>query len=246
MQFRIKNYSSTGRLYLFWVLPMTKEPTAVQSRRPNNKSVGFFTTNMNMSNIFRRPIRGLFGRPDQICQFQLIGLCLVGDHSTMDRLIILVGRLKKSMGPPKYFFKVHLVGRFVPLVGVMSRPVESPLKTTNYNLPVHSTSRMHPFEVITVLLPTIIYMTKILIISWKSYSGWLPCRVTKTTSSNLPCDSACWMHPFAAIHVFLPFMLTKKWPKYWKFHKKKKKKSPLDPPPPLGMPLVPWIRHCVR
>ena len=48
----------------------------------------------------------------------------------MDRLIILVGRLKKSMGPPKYFFKVHLVGRFVPLVGVISRPVESPLQSS--------------------------------------------------------------------------------------------------------------------
>ena len=42
---------------------------------------------------------------------------------------MLGGRLKKSMGPPKYFFRVHLVGRFVPLVGVISRPVESPLKS---------------------------------------------------------------------------------------------------------------------
>ena len=66
---------------------------------------------------------------DQICQFQLICLCLVGDHSTMKRLTILVGRLKKSMAPSKYFFKVHLVGRFVPLVSVISRPVESPLQT---------------------------------------------------------------------------------------------------------------------
>ena len=32
------------------------------------------------------------------------------------------------MAPPKYFFKVHLVGRFVPLVGVISRLVESPLE----------------------------------------------------------------------------------------------------------------------
>ena len=35
------------------------------------------------------------------------------------------------MRPPKYFFRVHLVGRFVPLVGVISRPVESPLYTCN-------------------------------------------------------------------------------------------------------------------
>ena len=33
----------------------------------------------------------------------------------------------KSMAPSKYFFKVHLVGRFVPLVGVISWSVESPL-----------------------------------------------------------------------------------------------------------------------
>ena len=46
----------------------------------------------------------------------------------MHRLTILVGRLNKSIAPPQYFFKVHLVGRFVPLVGVISRRVESPLK----------------------------------------------------------------------------------------------------------------------
>ena len=36
------------------------------------------------------------------------------------------------MAPPTYFFKIHLVGRFVPLVGVISRLVESPLKS-RYN-----------------------------------------------------------------------------------------------------------------
>ena len=46
----------------------------------------------------------------------------------MERLIILVGRLYKSVAPTKYFFKVSLVGRFMPLVGVIRRPVESPLK----------------------------------------------------------------------------------------------------------------------
>ena len=45
----------------------------------------------------------------------------------MERLIILVGRLYKSVAPTKYFFKVPLVGRFRPLVGVIHRPVESPL-----------------------------------------------------------------------------------------------------------------------
>ena len=44
--------------------------------------------------------------------------------------------LKKSMGPPKYFFRVHLVGRFVPLVGVISRPEESPLQAVAPGLTV--------------------------------------------------------------------------------------------------------------
>ena len=46
----------------------------------------------------------------------------------MERLTILVGRLYKSVGPTKYFFKVKLVGRFMALVGVISGPVESPLQ----------------------------------------------------------------------------------------------------------------------
>ena len=45
----------------------------------------------------------------------------------MERLTILVGRLYKSVAPTKYFFKVKLVGRFMALVGVISRPVESPI-----------------------------------------------------------------------------------------------------------------------
>ena len=45
----------------------------------------------------------------------------------MERLIILDGRLYKSVAPTKYLFKVQLVGRFMALVGVISRPVESPL-----------------------------------------------------------------------------------------------------------------------
>ena len=36
----------------------------------------------------------------------------------MERLTILVGQLNKSVGQTKYFFKVHLVGRFIPLVGL--------------------------------------------------------------------------------------------------------------------------------
>ena len=45
----------------------------------------------------------------------------------MDRLIILIGRLYKPVAPTKYFFKVPLVGRFMPLIGVIRGPVESPL-----------------------------------------------------------------------------------------------------------------------
>ena len=46
----------------------------------------------------------------------------------MERLIILVGRLRKSIAPTEYLFKVPLVGRFMPLTGVIRRPVESPLE----------------------------------------------------------------------------------------------------------------------
>ena len=49
----------------------------------------------------------------------------------MERLIILVGRLYKCVAPTKYFFKVPLIGRFMPLIGVVRRPVESPLKAFN-------------------------------------------------------------------------------------------------------------------
>ena len=49
----------------------------------------------------------------------------------MERLIILVGQLYKSVAPTKYFFKVPLIGRFMPLVGVVRRPVESPLNLDN-------------------------------------------------------------------------------------------------------------------
>ena len=34
--------------------------------RPINKFVVFFTKKLNMSNIFRQPIRGLFSRPDKL------------------------------------------------------------------------------------------------------------------------------------------------------------------------------------
>ena len=45
----------------------------------------------------------------------------------MERLIILVGRVYKYVAVTKYFFKVPLVGRCMPLIGVVRRPVESPL-----------------------------------------------------------------------------------------------------------------------
>ena len=43
---------------------------------------------------------------------------LISEHSTMERLTILVGRLYKYVGPTKYFFKVKLVGRFMALLGL--------------------------------------------------------------------------------------------------------------------------------
>ena len=63
---RLRIHASTGRLYIFWVLLTKKEPTADQSRRPINKSVVFFTKKLNMSNIFRRPIRGIFSWPNKL------------------------------------------------------------------------------------------------------------------------------------------------------------------------------------
>ena len=46
----------------------------------------------------------------------------------MERLIILVGRLYKSVTPTNLFFKVPLVGRFMPLVGGIGRLVEPHFK----------------------------------------------------------------------------------------------------------------------
>ena len=45
----------------------------------------------------------------------------------MERLEISVGRFYKSVALTKYFFKVRLVGRFMPLIGRIDRLVESPL-----------------------------------------------------------------------------------------------------------------------
>ena len=45
----------------------------------------------------------------------------------MKRLMILIGRLCKSVAPTKYFFKVPQFGRFMALVGVIRRCVEFPL-----------------------------------------------------------------------------------------------------------------------
>ena len=43
----------------------------------------------------------------------------------MDRLIRLVCRPNKSVTPTNYFFKVPIIGRFMPLVCMIPRPVES-------------------------------------------------------------------------------------------------------------------------
>ena len=47
----------------------------------------------------------------------------------MERFTILVGRFYKSVTPTNYFFKVPLVGRFMPLVDGIGRFVESPLES---------------------------------------------------------------------------------------------------------------------
>ena len=47
----------------------------------------------------------------------------------MERFTILVGRLHKSVTATNYYFKVILVGRFMPLVSGIGRLVESPLHT---------------------------------------------------------------------------------------------------------------------
>ena len=62
---RPRIHNSTGRLYLVWLLPTRNDPLDVSSGRPINKSVGFLTKKLNMSNIFRRPIRGILSRPDK-------------------------------------------------------------------------------------------------------------------------------------------------------------------------------------
>ena len=46
----------------------------------------------------------------------------------MERLMMLVGLLYKFVGLTEYFFKVD---RFMALVGIISRPVESPLQCIN-------------------------------------------------------------------------------------------------------------------
>ena len=51
----------------------------------------------------------------------------------MERPKILVGRHYKSVAPTEYFFKVKLVGRFMPLIGVISRQVESPLNWQRFS-----------------------------------------------------------------------------------------------------------------
>ena len=42
---------------------------------------------------------------------------------------ILVGRLYKSVTLTNYFFKVPLVGRFMPLIGGIGQLVEPPLQS---------------------------------------------------------------------------------------------------------------------
>ena len=63
----------------------------------------------------------------------------------MDRFTILVGRPDKFITPINLFFSVPLVGRFMPIIDVIGRPVESPLYLklpTNIHTLYYSGSRV--------------------------------------------------------------------------------------------------------
>ena len=66
---------------------------------------------------------------------------------------ILIGQFYKSIAPTKYFFEVPLIGRFMPLIGVIRGPLESPLYTLY---------KFNPFEGQTSLgrLGTLTYRSK--------------------------------------------------------------------------------------
>ena len=50
----------------------------------------------------------------------------------MDRLTILVCRPNKNVTPTNNFFKVPIICRFMPLVGVIRGPVESRLEAWSF------------------------------------------------------------------------------------------------------------------
>ena len=58
----------------------------------------------------------------------------------MERFQYLVGRLYKTITPSNYFFKVSLVGRFMPLIGGIGRLVEPPLYACTAR-PAHGVGR---------------------------------------------------------------------------------------------------------
>ena len=60
----------------------------------------------------------------------------------MDRLTILVCRPNKTVTPTNYFFKVPIISRFMPLLGVIHRPVECRLNTGVETLGSMTTKRI--------------------------------------------------------------------------------------------------------
>ena len=106
---------------------------------------------------------------NQICQFQLICQCLVGGHSTIDRLTILVCRPNKSVTLTNYFFKVAIIGRFLPLVGVIRRPVESRLTSATN---VHNLYQWLILSIFVVLWNQPFKGEQYLVASMKGYSTY--------------------------------------------------------------------------
>ena len=78
----------------------------------------------------------------------------------MDRLSILVGQLYKSVPPTKYFFKVQLVGRFIGLVGMISRSVDSPLHSVAWGLESQCGSPLNDFTEVHMKSKSIIHHLK--------------------------------------------------------------------------------------
>ena len=113
-------------------LKMDVQSMDVQSDQPINKSLGFLTKILCLILLVGRLEAYLVGQiilTDQIRQFQLVCqrlIVFVSDHSTMERQILLVGRLNKSVKPTNLFFYVPLVSSIF-LVSMISQRDNPPI-----------------------------------------------------------------------------------------------------------------------